>query len=65
MTNTLADQSAKVLDREFSQNLRILSKVAATTNHPLAKYCMSRYIELYIRQKVDIELIKSFRMVFK
>jgi len=64
MVNTF-DQSAKALDHEFSQNLRILSKAVAATNHPLAKYCMSRYIELYIRQKVDVELIKSFHKVFK
>jgi len=52
------------VDREFAQNLRILSKVA-TTNHPWAKYFISRYVEMYIHKKINMELANSFSKVFR
>jgi len=55
--------TAKELDREFSQNMRILSK-ATTANHSLTTYCMSRYIELYIGKKINLELANSLYNVF-
>ena len=52
------------MDNKFAQDMRILSK-AATTNHPLVKYCISRYIELYIQKKVDMQLTNSIYTIFK
>ena len=56
--------SIEKMDNEFAQDLRILSRVAAT-NHPLARYCISRYIELHIQKKVNMELTRSIYNIFK
>jgi len=61
---SIINKSIKNLDNNFVQDLRILS-MAADTNHPFAKYCISRYIELYIQKKVDMELTKSIYKTFK
>ena len=64
MGNTFINKSSRDLDSEFSQNMRILSRAAAT-NHPLAKVCISRYLEMHIQKKIDLELANSFQKVFK
>ena len=64
MIDTVIHKSKRDLDSEFSQNMRILSRAAAT-NHPLAKICISRYIEMHIQKKIDLELTNSFQKVFK
>jgi len=62
--DTIFRGAIKKMDDEFAQDLRILSKAAAT-NHPLAKYCLSRYIELHIQKKVNMELTASIYKTFK
>ena len=62
--NTIIGESIKKMDNDFIQDMRILSKVA-TVNHPLVKYCISRYVEIYIQKKVDVELTKSICKIFK
>ena len=54
---------SKDIDREFTQNMRILSKAAAT-NHPLVRFCMARCMELYIGKKIDMELSNSLKKIF-
>jgi len=52
------------LDNDFQQNMRVLSQ-AATTNHPLVRYCISHNMELYIQNKVDLVLAKSINQILK
>ena len=62
--NTIINESIKNIDSEFIHDMRILAKVA-TTNHPLVKNCIARYVEIYIQKKVDMELTKSIYKIFK
>jgi hypothetical protein len=62
--STIIKEAQSGIDREFMQDMRILSK-AAKTNHPLINRCISHYIELYAKEKVNMELNKSIRKIFK
>ena len=62
--NTIVKRNVKEIDRDFAQNLRILSKVSFSNNY-MAKYCTAKSIELYIRKKIDLELTNSFNKIFQ
>jgi hypothetical protein len=61
--NSLVNKTIQSIENEFSQDMRILSKVAAT-KHPMATFLISRYMELYIQKKVDMELTKYIYNIF-